>query len=112
MARAIDGLPREFAEKLDNVEFILEDEPTAEDWGEREIPRGAELLGLYRGVPLTERSTFAPDMMPDEITIFQGPIERRCRTRQDIVREIRLTVLHEIAHHFGIADDRLRELGY
>jgi len=112
VAEAIDGLPAEFAEKLDNVEFIVEDSPRPEDYGERGVRPGGLLLGLYHGVPLTERSAFATAPMPDEITIFQRPIERICRTPEEIIREVRHTVLHEIAHHFGISDQRLTELGY
>ena len=112
VAAAIDGLPPEFAEKLDNVEFIIEEWPRPQDYGERELPPGAMLLGLYHGVPLTERSVFAPPLMPDRITLYQQPIERMCRTPREIIEEVRRTVLHEIAHHFGIGDQRLRELGY
>jgi len=112
VAEAIDGLPAEFAEKLDNVEFVVEDYPRPEDYGERGVEPGALLLGLYQGVPLIERSPFATTLMPDQITIFQGNIERICRTREEIVHEVRRTVLHEIAHHFGISDARLRESGY
>jgi predicted Zn-dependent protease with MMP-like domain len=112
VTEAVDGLPAEFAEKLDNVEFIVEDFPRPEDYGARGVKPGGLLLGLYHGVPLTERSVFATAPMPDEIIIFQRHIERICRTREDVIREVRHTVLHEIAHHFGISDQRLQELGY
>jgi predicted Zn-dependent protease with MMP-like domain len=112
VAEAIDGLPAEFAEKLDNVEFLVEDYPRPEVYGEHGVRPGGLLLGLYQGVPLTKRSAFATNPMPDEIIIFQRAIERICRSREDVIREVRHTVLHEIAHHFGISDERLRELGY
>ena len=112
VAEAIDGLPAEFAEKLDNVEFVVEDYPGPEDYVERGLKPGSLLLGLYRGVPLIKRSAFATTALPDQITIFQRNIERICRTREQIVEEVRRTVLHEIAHHFGISETRLRELGY
>ena len=112
VAEAIEGLPNEFAEKLENVEFIVEDHPIAEDYGKRGIGAGRLLLGLYHGVPLTKRSLFGSNLMPDRITIFQWNIERVCRTSEEIVCRIRHTVLHEIAHHFGISEQRIRELGY
>jgi len=112
VAEAIDGLPQEFAEHLDNVEFIVEDYPKPEDYGERGMHPGEVLLGVYRGVPLTRRSAFGGNVLPDQIKLFQRPIERVCTTPRQIVREVRHTVLHEIAHHLGISDERLTELGY
>jgi predicted Zn-dependent protease with MMP-like domain len=112
VAEAIDGLPAEFAGKLDNVEFIVEEHPNPEDYGKLGVRPGRLLLGLYRGVPLTKRSVFGSQLMPDRIIIFQAPIEQLCRTRQQAVEQVRHTVLHEIAHHLGISDKRLRELGY
>lgn len=111
VAEAIEGLPAEFAEKLENVEVIVEDHPRPEDYDRRRLPRGSILLGLYHGVPLTERSAWASPLMPDRITIYQGSIERVAHTPAEIVKQVRGTVLHEIAHHFGISDERLRELG-
>ena len=112
VAEAIEGLPPEFAEKLDNVEFMIENYPGPEDYDRRRLKPGELLLGLYHGVPLTARSVFAATMLPDQITIFQRNIERVCRTRREIVYQVQHTVLHEIAHHFGISDERLRQLGY
>jgi len=112
VAEAVEGLPAEFAEKLDNVEFVIEDEPTAEDYDERRIRPGMMLLGLYHGVPLTKRSAFRVNPLPDRITLYQHSIERVCRTPAEIVEQVRRTVLHEIAHHFGISEQRLKELGY
>lgn len=109
---AIGDLPAEFAEKLDNVEFLVEDQPTPDDYRARGVPPGQLLLGVYRGVPLTQRSVFASALMPDRIVIYQRPIEQLCYTRRQIVRQVRRTVLHEIAHHFGIDERRVRELGY
>ena len=107
---AVDGLPEEFAEKVEEVEFLVEDVPRAEEYGQR--PPGTLLLGVYRGVPLTKRTPWAPYQYPDRIVIFQRSIEQICRTREEIVYQVRRTALHEIAHHFGISDARLRELGY
>jgi predicted Zn-dependent protease with MMP-like domain len=112
VAHALDDVPAEFREKLENVEIVVEDSPSPEDLGGREVAPGTLVLGLYRGVPLTRRSVFATNLFPDQIIIFQRPIERICRTPEEIVEQVRRTVLHEIAHHFGISEKRLRELGY
>jgi predicted Zn-dependent protease with MMP-like domain len=112
VAAAVEGLPQEFAEHLENVEFIVEDHPQPEDYGERGMRPGEVLLGVYRGVPLTKRSVFGGNLLPDQITIFQRPIERLCNTPAEVIREVRHTVLHEVAHHLGISDERLNELGY
>jgi len=111
-AEAIEGLPDEFASRLKNVEFVIEDYPSPEDQGKFGVEPGRLLLGQYQGLPLTKRSVFGGPIMPDRITIFQRNIERICRTHEQVVDEVRKTVLHEIAHHLGISDARLRELGY
>jgi predicted Zn-dependent protease with MMP-like domain len=105
VARALDELPAEFRERMRNIEIVVDDEPSPE-----QMRGGAELLGLYEGVPLTDRGAMEP-YLPDRISIFRGPIERISaspRRQADIVRD---TVVHEIAHHFGISDERLGELG-
>ena len=112
VAEAIEGLPQEFAERLQDVEFVVEDRPSPEDSREFGIGPGILVLGLYQGVPLIRRSVFDTTPMPDRISIFQRPIERICDTREQVVGQVRRTVLHEIAHHFGISEQRLRELGY
>jgi len=111
VASALADIPPDFREKLDNVEIVVEDTPNPDGYGGPKTPPGVLLLGLYRGVPLTQRSVWASKLFPDQITIFQRPIESICRTHEEIVAQIRRTVLHEIAHHFGIPDQRLRELG-
>jgi len=111
VTEAIQGLPEEFLKRLENVAVIVEKSPRSGDYGEGELPPGTLLLGLYQGIPLTQKSIFAPMAFPDQIIIFQHPIERLCRTRQEIVAQVRRTLLHEIAHHFGISEGRLRELG-
>jgi predicted Zn-dependent protease with MMP-like domain len=112
VSQAVAGLPEEFLEKLEDVLIMVEDNPRPEHLAGRKLPPGTLLLGLYQGVPLTHRSPFSPYQMPDRITIFQQPIESICRTKEEIVAQVRRTVLHEIAHYFGISDPRLRELGY
>ena len=105
--RALDNLPEEFIDRLDNVEVTVEDFPTPEQLhGDDKFG----LLGLYEGVPLTERGRGYNLVMPDRITLFQKPIEAICRSDEDIVREVGSTVRHEIAHFFGISDERLDEL--
>ena len=95
---------------MDNVAIVVQREPSPEQLADAQVPPGERLLGLYQGVPLTERSATDPFALPDKITIFQRPIEEICRSDQEIVWQIRRTVIHEVAHHFGISDARLREL--
>jgi predicted Zn-dependent protease with MMP-like domain len=98
---AIDSLPEDLREAMSNVAIMVEDEP----------PAGQPLLGLYEGVPLTRRTTGYGGVPPDKITIYRGPLERHYGRDPDLLqRQIRRVVLHEIAHHFGISDERLREL--
>ena len=111
VVRAIEGLPDEFRERLDNIDIVIADRPSPEQLMYTDKKRGETLLGLYEGVPLTHRSSFYGMVAPDKITVFQKAIEAMCRSDTQIVAEIRRVVLHEIAHHFGIGDDRLKELG-
>ena len=100
---ALDGVPAELAALMDNVVVLVEDE----------APEGDPyLLGLYHGTPLTERDTRYAGVLPDRILIFRNPILRACRDETQLVEEVRVTVVHEIAHHFGIDDARLHDLGY
>lgn len=105
VGEALDTIPAQLADLMDNVVILQEDEAPEDD---------PELLGLYEGIPLVERtvSYVGADLLPDTITIFRLPILRICETHEDVVREVRVTVVHEIAHHFGIDDDRLHELGW
>lgn len=100
---ALDEVPEELAALVDNVVVLVEDEPPADD---------PDLLGLYDGTPLTERDTRYAGVVPDRIMIYRLPILRMCEDADEVVEEVRITVVHEIAHHFGIDDDRLHELGY
>ena len=110
VAEAIDNLPDDFRDKMNNVAIVVEEYPSPRD--ERRVARGGRLLGLYQGQPLTRRTTSYGMAFPDKITIYQGNIEAICRTEEEIRHQVRKTVLHEIAHHFGIDDRRLHELGY
>lgn len=109
---AIEGLPQIFRESIKNVAVIVEDEPTPEQNRKAaRRPSGAMLLGLYEGVPLSGRTSGYSGAMPDKITIFEKNIERICKTDEEIKREVIHVVGHELAHHFGISDRRLRKLG-
>ena len=105
VAEALDSLPERFAQLLENVAVIVEEEPSAEDL-EADGDDGSELLGIYRGVALTDRGNDAP-LLPDEIAIFRGPINRVARSRHDAVEEVRETVIHELGHYFGLDEDEL-----
>jgi predicted Zn-dependent protease with MMP-like domain len=101
VSEALDSLPGDLRRFMSNVELVVEDEP----------PPGLPLLGLYQGVPLTRRTSFYAGVPPDKITIYEGPLDRLYgQDPERLRREIRRVVLHEIAHHFGISDERLREL--
>lgn len=100
---ALDEVPHELMDLLDNVVFFVEDEPPPED---------PDLLGVYDGIPLTERGDSWGGQMPDRITIFRGPTLRMCHDRAEVIEEIAITVVHEIAHHFGIDDEKLHALGW
>lgn len=112
VAEALDDLPPFFQQKLKNVEVLVQGWPTPNDLRSVGLERGYMLLGLYYGIPLTERTQGYNLVTPDTVTLFQGPIELVAGRDPERIREqVRHTVIHEIAHHFGIGDDRLRELG-
>jgi predicted Zn-dependent protease with MMP-like domain len=110
VARAIESLPEEFISRLENVDVVVEDYPTQGQLAHAGLKRGYTLLGLYEGVPLTKRGTHYGLVPPDKITIFQKPIEAKCRGDDKVTAEIQRVVRHEIAHHFGIGDARLEQL--
>lgn len=105
VSAALDSVPAGLMAMLDNVAFFVETEPPSD--------QPDDLLGIYEGVPLTERDFgWGAGALPDRITLFQGPLTRMCSDRDELEDEITITVVHEIAHHFGIDDDRLHELGW
>ena len=110
VAKAIADLPDEFRERMDNIDIVVQDEPTSGQIADAGLKRSETLLGLYEGVPLTRRSRSYGMVPPDKITIFQKPNEARYRSETQIQREIQRVVKHEIAHHFGISDARLNQL--
>jgi predicted Zn-dependent protease with MMP-like domain len=103
VAEALDEVPVELLGLMDNVVILVEDDPP---------PGESELLGLYEGHALTERGWSYGGVLPDRITIYRRPILNICDTDDDVVDEVAVTVVHEIAHHFGIDDARLHELGW
>ena len=109
--RAIKSLPAEFLDYLDNVEVLVDDQPTASQLRKSKLKANQTLLGLYEGIPQTRRGSGYSMVLPDKITIFQNTIEAKCRNEDEILAEIEHVVKHEIAHHFGISDARLREIG-
>lgn len=112
VARAVASLPEEFQERLENIDIIVADRPTREQQKALRGEKNEILLGLYEGVPLTDRGNHYGFVMPDKISVFRKNIESFCRNDTEIVEEVRRVVIHEIAHHFGIDDDRLDELGW
>jgi predicted Zn-dependent protease with MMP-like domain len=102
VAEALDSIPPELGRLMSNVAVLVEDDP----------PPGEDLLGVYEGIPLTERDGWYSGVLPDTITIFRNPILRLCDAPEDVVDEVRVTVVHEVAHHFGIDDDTLHDLGW
>jgi len=103
VADALDQIPPELAGLMENCVVLVEDDAP---------PEAPDLLGLYEGVPLTERDTQYGVALPDRVLIFRRPILAICDSHEDVIEEVHITVVHEIAHHFGIEDDRLHELGY
>ena len=101
VGEALDSIPPELGKLMDNVAVFVEE------------GRSPHLFGLYHGVPLTKRDAgYAGMVMPDRITIYRRAILGACRTEEEVVHQVRVTVVHEVAHHFGIDDDRLRQLGW
>lgn len=107
---AVSNMPEEFKELLDNVDIIVEDWPSREQLKSVGLRSKNSLLGLYEGIPRTNRGQNYNLVLPDKITIFQKPLEAQCSSSRELKEEIVSTVKHEIAHYFGIDDDRLREI--
>jgi predicted Zn-dependent protease with MMP-like domain len=110
VAEALESLPKRFADLVENVAISVEEEPTADDLAsiEDDADGDSEILGIYRGVALTERTHDAP-LLPDEIAVFRGPINRIARSRAEAVDEVRETVIHELGHYFGLDDEEMEE---
>jgi predicted Zn-dependent protease with MMP-like domain len=112
VAEAIETLPDEFSQRMENIDIVVEDIPTPAQLRHSGLDKNMTLLGLYEGVPLTHRTSNYGLVAPDKITIFQKIIEESCKSKEEVKvkEEIRKTVLHEIAHHFGIGDARLNQI--
>jgi len=96
---AVEGLPKEFRDKLENIDIVIEE------------GKGGGLLGLYQGVPLSRRMHYYGNVLPDKISIFKNNIESMCRTEEEIKETFRRTVIHEIAHYFGLSDEHMKRSG-
>lgn len=113
VVRALDTLPAEIAEKLDNVAVTIEDQPSPEVLQEKGLTNPNDLFGLYRGIPRPWRSVFAPlTDFPDKIEIYYQPIVRACHHPRDIRDLVRRVVIHEVGHHFGMSHEQMRRVGY
>jgi predicted Zn-dependent protease with MMP-like domain len=113
VAEVLDDLPDEFARRLENVQVVIEEEPEPallRSLGMR--PRRDTLFGLYQGVPLTLRGATYGGALPDKISIYYRPLVRACRTPEQLKRQVRRTVIHELGHFFGMNDEEIRNLGY
>jgi predicted Zn-dependent protease with MMP-like domain len=111
VAEALDNLPAIFQEKLDNVQVVVEDWPDRRTMQAAGIRSRTQLLGFYHGVPRAKRTRNYGLVLPDKISLYQRPIEMRCRTVVQMRAAVAHVLRHEIAHHFGISDERLREIG-
>ena len=109
---ALEALPEAFLPYMENLTVDVEDMPTPADCQAVGIANPSTLLGLYHGTPITNRSVHHSMQLPDRIAIYQNNIQRICRTRRQIVRQVTKTVLHEVGHHFGLDEHELERLGY
>lgn len=109
---ALASIPEPLRARMDNVGIIIEDWPTPEQLETAGVDPEDDLFGLYEGIPLIERGIVADPLLPDRITIFQGPLEEACGSEEEIREEVRRTVIHEVAHHFGMDEAALADLGY
>lgn len=111
VVEALDSIPEPIARRLDNVEVVIEGAPTRVQLRAMGVSRDETLLGLYEGIPLTERTTHYGLVLPDKITLFQYPIQAMCASEAEVRAQVAHTVVHEFAHFFGIDDEQLRRMG-
>ncbi len=112
VGQAVESLPPRFLEQLQNVDVVVETEPTEEELRHAGIGPGGTLLGLYQGIPQTQRGTWYGSVLPDRIVIYQRPIESVAGSLLEIRRQVRITLMHEIGHHFGLREGELSDAGY
>jgi predicted Zn-dependent protease with MMP-like domain len=108
--QALLTIPARFRKRMRNLAIIVEDEPDARLLDDMEVPEGETLLGVYRGVPLTERTWDYGNRLPDQITLFQGPLERASEDEDDLVTAIGETLIHEVGHYFGLSEEELEAI--
>jgi len=111
VAEAMESLPQEFRDQMDNVEIVVQNWPDRETMRQAGVRHPSQLLGFYHGVPLTERGHSYYLVLPDKISIYRGPILMHARTPEEVRQTVQRVVRHEIAHHFGIDDEHLHEIG-
>ncbi len=112
VADALATLPPQIIDRMDNVAITVQEWPSRSQLDSSRVPPGSTLFGLYQGVPLTRRSSYYGMVPPDRITIFRGPLTRYFATPEAIAEQVRKTVVHEIAHHFGMGEGQIAGLGY
>ncbi len=105
--KALAGIPQEFLDLLDNIAIAVEEEPDRADMDEGELDEDSELLGIFRGIPTIHQSWESFGELPGEIVLFRGPILRSCDTREQVIEEVRDTVVHELGHYFGLDDHEM-----
>ena len=112
VGQAVESLPPRFLERLQNVDVVVESEPTEEELRQAGVGPGGSLLGLYQGIPQTRRGTWYGSVLPDRIVIYQRPIESVAGSLLEIRRQVRITLMHEVGHHFGLREQDLSDAGY
>ena len=110
--QALDRIPEAFLRHIEEVTILVEEEPSAEVLTDLDVPEGKTLFGAYFGVPAGEKSVFDSTIEPDLIVIYRRPLEAHCETLEELIEEIEITVVHEVAHHFGMKDEDLARYGY
>ncbi len=106
--QGIEAIPQKFLKKLNNVDIVIEDEPTEEQMRKLKLGKGTKLFGLYEGVPQTKRRHYSW-VLPDKITIFKKTVEEVALSEGEVIEKVKETVWHEIAHHFGLSEERVRK---
>jgi len=107
---ALEGLPKFFKNRMENVDVVIENRASPDLLSEMGLRSPFDLLGLYQGIPLDQRGFYYGNVLPDKITLFQDPIESTCKTKEEIEEKVREVVIHEVGHYFGLDEERLEEL--
>ncbi|RPI18546.1 MAG: metallopeptidase family protein [Ignavibacteriae bacterium] len=112
MEQTMESIPEVFKKRMDNIVFLVEPFPSDSDLSRLGMKDGRNLLGLYSGIPYSQRSTWYTGAMPDRIILFQQNIEAVCKTKEQLINKIKEVVIHEIAHYFGMDEKQIRDAGY